>query len=126
MLRMSKNDLSYGDIAAHQEGCYCWHSLGQTIGRRPVTKRCAVQLNLAQVRPRSVGDEGAARLERLIVAGDLQPGDRLPSERDLALTLNVSRASLREAMHELEAKRLIERRPGRGTTVLPAPDRVTR
>jgi DNA-binding FadR family transcriptional regulator len=91
-----------------------------------VTDRHVVELNLPQVRPRSVSDEVAARLERLIVAGDLKPGDRLPSERDLAATLNVSRASLRQAMHELEAKRLIERRPGRGTTVLPAPDHVTR
>lgn len=74
---------------------------------------------------RSVGDEVAARLEKRIVVGDLKPGDRLPSERELAASLQVSRASLREAMHELEAKHLIERTPGRGTTVLPAPAHVT-
>jgi GntR family transcriptional repressor for pyruvate dehydrogenase complex len=74
---------------------------------------------------RTIGDEVAARLEKLIVVGDLKPGDRLPSERALSASLNVSRASLREAMHELEAKYLIERRPGRGTTVLPAPRHVT-
>ncbi|GAB6896992.1 FadR/GntR family transcriptional regulator [Kineosporia succinea] len=72
----------------------------------------------------SVSSEISAHLEKLIAVGDLAPGDRLPSERDLAAALGVSRASLREAMHELEAKHLLERRPGRGTTVLPAPERV--
>lgn len=60
----------------------------------------------------------AAHFERLIATSELAPGSRLPSERELADTFDVSRSTLREAMHELEAKRLIERRPGRGTTVL--------
>lgn len=59
----------------------------------------------------------AAHLERLIATGELAPGSRLPAERDLAVSMRVSRSSLREAMHELEAKRLIERTPGRGTVV---------
>jgi DNA-binding FadR family transcriptional regulator len=88
-----------------------------------------VQPVVASPRPtrpsaRSVGDEVAARLEKRIVLGDLKPGDRLPSERELSASLQVSRASLREAMHELEAKHLIERTPGRGTTVLPPPPHV--
>lgn len=72
----------------------------------------------------SVSTEISAYLEKLIAVGELQPGDRLPSERELAARLGVSRASLREAMHELEAKHLVERRPGRGTTVLHAPESV--
>jgi len=60
----------------------------------------------------------AAHFERLIATSELTPGSRLPSERELAEKFDVSRSTLREAMHELEAKRLIERRPGRGTTVL--------
>jgi GntR family transcriptional repressor for pyruvate dehydrogenase complex len=78
----------------------------------------------SSLRPRSVGSEISAHLEKLIATSQLKPGDRLPSERELANVLRVSRASLREAMHELEAKQLIDRRPGRGTTVLPAPERV--
>jgi GntR family transcriptional repressor for pyruvate dehydrogenase complex len=68
-----------------------------------------------------MGTHIAAYLERLIVLGELSPDDRLPSERDLAVELRVSRASLRDAMRELEAKNLIERKPGRGTVVLPPP-----
>jgi GntR family transcriptional repressor for pyruvate dehydrogenase complex len=68
-----------------------------------------------------VGTHIAAYLEQLIVFGELSPDDRLPPERDLAAELRVSRASLRDAMRELEAKNLIERKPGRGTVVLPPP-----
>jgi GntR family transcriptional repressor for pyruvate dehydrogenase complex len=78
----------------------------------------------SSLRPRSVGSEISAHLEKLIATSQLKPGDRLPSERELANVLRISRASLREAMHELEANQLIDRRPGRGTTVLPAPERV--
>ena len=73
-------------------------------------------------RARSVGTHIAAYLERLIVLGELSPDDRLPPERDLAAELRVSRASLRDAMRELEAKNLIERKPGRGTVILPLPE----
>lgn len=58
-----------------------------------------------------------AHLERLIATGAVAPGERLPSERALAEQLSVSRTTLREAMHELENKRLIERTRGRGTRV---------
>jgi GntR family transcriptional repressor for pyruvate dehydrogenase complex len=60
----------------------------------------------------------AAHLERLIATGELAPGARLPGERELAASLAVSRASLREAMYELEQKHLVERTPGRGTIVV--------
>lgn len=57
-------------------------------------------------------------LEQLIASGQLPPGSRLPPERDLAARLGVSRNSVREAVHELELKRLVERKSGRGTVVL--------
>ncbi len=79
----------------------------------------ATSTAIPPVRPRarSVSIEIAAHLERLIATGGLPPGARLPSERDLAVQMNVSRTSLREAMHELEAKHLVQRRPGFGTIV---------
>ncbi|MBF6170237.1 FadR/GntR family transcriptional regulator [Nocardia blacklockiae] len=68
-------------------------------------------------RAHSVSAEVAAHLERLIVTGELRAGDRLPPERELAARMNVSRSSLRQAMFELESKKLVERRQGRGSTV---------
>jgi GntR family transcriptional repressor for pyruvate dehydrogenase complex len=57
-------------------------------------------------------------LEQMIRDGVIVHEERLPPERDLAQQLRVSRTSLREALHELELKGLIDRRPGRGTLVL--------
>ncbi|MFC9894765.1 FadR/GntR family transcriptional regulator [Nocardia sp. NPDC127579] len=73
-------------------------------------------------RSRSVSTEVAAHLEGLIINGELRAGDRLPPERELAASMNVSRSSLRQAMFELESKKLIERRQGRGSTVVQPPE----
>ncbi|MFF2551079.1 FadR/GntR family transcriptional regulator [Nocardia sp. NPDC058058] len=72
-------------------------------------------------RARSVSAEVAAHLEGLIISGELRAGDRLPPERELAANMSVSRSSLRQAMFELESKKLIERRQGRGSTVADIP-----
>jgi GntR family transcriptional repressor for pyruvate dehydrogenase complex len=72
-------------------------------------------------RSTSVSAEIVAHIETLISGGSLTAGTKLPSERELAQVLKVSRASLREAMHELQARHLVERTPGRGTVVSEAP-----
>ena len=51
--------------------------------------------------------------ERLIVSRQLDPGDKLPSEVDIARALGVSRMTLRQALSSIEAKGLIDRRRGR-------------
>lgn len=59
----------------------------------------------------------ARELEKMILEGLLEPGERLPSERQLAQEMNVSRPSLREALQKLEASGLVETRHGGGTFV---------
>jgi len=59
----------------------------------------------------------AARISRLVHDGELAPGDRIPGERELAARLKVSRATVREALRELELRGLISRTPGRGTVI---------
>src|SRR5687768_10888773 len=54
-----------------------------------------------------------AWLEGLIVSRALKPGDKLPSEVDIATVLGVSRMTLRQALSAIEAKGLIDRRRGR-------------
>jgi GntR family transcriptional regulator, transcriptional repressor for pyruvate dehydrogenase complex len=56
-------------------------------------------------------------ITKLIVDQGLQPGDRLPSVRDLAERFGVSRTVVREAVGALVAKSLLEVRHGSGTTV---------
>jgi GntR family transcriptional regulator, transcriptional repressor for pyruvate dehydrogenase complex len=64
-----------------------------------------------------IADVVAGELETRILEGSLKPGDRLPSERDLALELSVSRPSLREAIQKLVSKGLLRTRHGGGTYV---------
>jgi DNA-binding FadR family transcriptional regulator len=59
----------------------------------------------------------ADRIAADIRAGRLAPGDRLPSERDLARRLEVGRASVREAIAALQVAGMIETRPGSGSFV---------
>jgi GntR family transcriptional repressor for pyruvate dehydrogenase complex len=67
------------------------------------------------------------QIERLIVAGDLQPGDRLAPERELARQFGVSRTVVREAVRSLVARGLLEVRPGSGTVISsPSADSVSR
>ena len=60
-----------------------------------------------------------AQIERLIEERNLQPGDRLPPERELAGMLGVSRPSLREAVKTLEANRRVAVKHGTGVWILP-------
>lgn len=69
----------------------------------------------------SVSGRLAVELTRMIQDGSLVAGDRIPAERELAELVGVSRASVREALRELELRGMLDRRPGRGTVVLDAP-----
>ena len=51
------------------------------------------------------------------IINETPPGERLPSEPNLAETLHVSRATLREAMRAFETQGIIRRRQGSGTFV---------
>lgn len=68
------------------------------------------------IRRNKVYEEVARQIERLILK-KLQPGDKLPSERELAETLGVSRGSIRDAIRSLELLGLVEPRQGAGTIV---------
>jgi GntR family transcriptional repressor for pyruvate dehydrogenase complex len=62
-------------------------------------------------------DRIAERLVSLIAERKLRPGDKLPSERDLAAMMQVSRPSLREALRALDMMKIVEIRHGSGTFV---------
>lgn len=69
------------------------------------------------IRKKRVYELVVDQLKDLLVEGNYQPGDRLPTERELASTLNVSRATVREALLVLERSGLVEICPGRGIVV---------
>ena len=59
----------------------------------------------------------AKRLEELIIDGSLQPGEKIPSERQLCTKLNASRPLVREAMKELRGRGVITTQHGKGSFV---------
>ncbi len=57
-------------------------------------------------------DDVVVQVREAIFQGSLQRGDRLPAERELCSVFGVSRSTLREALHVLEALGAVEIRPG--------------
>ncbi|WP_309665430.1 FCD domain-containing protein [Tabrizicola sp.] len=57
------------------------------------------------------------QIEQLILRGILRPGERLPSERDMADKMGVSRPSLRDAIADLSERGLLVSKPGAGVYV---------
>jgi GntR family transcriptional regulator len=73
-------------------------------------------------RPRSLLRHSLAEeLRARILAGEWQPGEKLPSEPDLARARTVSRSSMRAAITVLEEDGFVNRRHGSGTYVTARP-----
>ena len=71
----------------------------------------------SRIKSPKISDAIVSQIEELILGGVLKPGDQLPSERDLARVMDVSRSSLRDGIVKLEARGLLQVRPGTGTCV---------
>lgn len=61
----------------------------------------------SEYKPRRASDDIADQIKNALLAGKVNKGDRLPSERSLATQFNVSRMTVREALRLLETKGLI-------------------
>ncbi|AHF07299.1 FadR/GntR family transcriptional regulator [Desulfitobacterium metallireducens] len=72
-------------------------------------------MELKPIKTRKIYEEIVEQIRELVMRGELRPGDKLPSERDLVARLQVSRASIREALSALEMMGLLEVRSGEGT-----------
>ena len=64
-----------------------------------------------------LGEQIVRQLLRAIVDGHYHPGERLPSERDMALLFHASRIAVREAIGILNTRGIVSVRQGIGTTV---------
>ncbi|MGW3664314.1 FadR/GntR family transcriptional regulator [Streptomyces sp. NPDC005141] len=65
----------------------------------------------------TVTQRAIERIKALIREGRLEPGQRLPTERDLAADLGISRSSMREAIRALTVLGVLEARHGSGIYV---------
>lgn len=68
--------------------------------------------SFAPVEIRRASDEIIDQIRAQVSQGRLRPGDRLPAERELAETFQVSRNTVREALRSLEKNGLLELRKG--------------
>jgi len=76
-----------------------------------------MQAELAPVEKMKAPEQIAEMLLKYILNGGVSPGEKLPPERTLATQLNVTRATLREALKKLEQLKLIVIHQGKGIIV---------
>ena len=70
--------------------------------------------------------ETRTRILSQISSGVLRPGQKLGAERDLAIELQVSRSTLRQALTVLEETGVVKRLPGRGGGTFVSPEKIDR
>lgn len=69
---------------------------------------------LAEVRRTRIYEQILDQVVNVIKEGSYEPGDKLPSEREMASIFGVSRSAVREAMSVLESAGVLEAKPGAG------------
>ena len=72
---------------------------------------------LKTISKRNISDVVYEQLMENLIAGEWKPGDKIPSENELAAQLQVSRISVRSALQRLSSLGLVESRQGEGTFV---------
>ena len=74
-------------------------------------------MEIRPVKRNSVSEQIFEQLKEKIVSGELEPGEKLPSEHELCRLYNVSRTTIRQALANLSSLGLIETRFGEGSFV---------
>jgi len=69
------------------------------------------------IKPKRVSDQVFEQIREMIFRGELQPGQQLMPERELAAAMEVSRTTIRDAINKLVAIGLLEQKQGQGTFV---------
>ena len=72
---------------------------------------------LKTISKQNISDVIYEQLMENLIAGEWKPGDKIPSENELAAQLQVSRISVRSALQRLSSLGLVESRQGEGTFV---------
>jgi DNA-binding transcriptional MocR family regulator len=80
-------------------------------------REVAMNSAITPLRVPSLKEACVQRLEELILSGELKAGEKLASERELALQLGISRPVLHEALVDLAAKGLVAIEPRRGVYI---------
>lgn len=72
---------------------------------------------LKPIKPKRISDQVFEQIRELIYKGEFKPGQQILPERELAMSMAVSRTSVRNAINKLVTMGLLEHRQGQGTFV---------
>src|ERR671911_1151099 len=86
----------------------------------------ALESSFEPVSTRRTFEEAVEQIAEQIKAGDLHTGDRLPSERELAAQMRISRPTLREAIKTLTEAGVLQVRRGQSGGIFVASELVPR
>jgi GntR family transcriptional repressor for pyruvate dehydrogenase complex len=112
-MNVRANFAGFHDNTARARSAPCDGSLGNL----PPDRVKEGGLDLEKIRRSRLSDAVVDRIKGMIERGELKPGDKLPSEKELAEAFGVSRMSIREALSMLSASQIIEIRHGEGSFV---------
>jgi GntR family transcriptional repressor for pyruvate dehydrogenase complex len=84
---------------------------------KPRSEEEKVAFKVRPIHKSSISDDIVKQIMKQISSGELRPGQRLPSERDLCKSFNAGRSSLREALRCLSIMGVLTARVGEGTSV---------
>lgn len=85
--------------------------------KRASVRKFSADPKIRPINKTTISDEIVEQIMGLIERGDLQPGQRLPSERELCVRFGTGRSSLREALRCLSIVGVLRARVGEGTSV---------
>ncbi len=74
-------------------------------------------MNIEKVRQKTVVEQVMNQIKELIASGQFKPGDRLPSEHELAVSFGVGRSTIREAMKIFQHLGIVASQVAKGTFV---------
>ena len=74
-------------------------------------------MNLKPIKPKRISDQVFEQIRELIYKGEFKAGQQILPERELAMSMAVSRTSVRNAINKLVTLGLLEHRQGQGTFV---------
>jgi len=72
-------------------------------------------MRLKPIKPKRISDQVFDQLRELISRGEIKPGEQLMPERELAVAMDVSRTTIRNAISKLVIMGFLEHRQGQGT-----------
>ena len=80
--------------------------------------------NIQDNRTSSLAEQVADQINQVIIDQNINAGEKLPNEFELASRLNVGRGTIREAVKILVARNCLEIRRGKGTYVVEKPGQI--